>query len=166
MSGTGTGNGGIVPTGPGAQSLLRSVVLLVSGGLTMMIVTWLNSRGFATTDMTFLGYTVSPTLLIGTAVFTTISGIAAAIWGYLKGTKIGQLLDHQQMVGVQAGMNLAASGNMIMVQKPDGATVPLPVTSDSAKEIVKTYAPTPPDADPVVVTQGLNLESLKESKQP
>lgn len=147
----------------GTESLIRSAILVGSALVTGIILAWLNAHGFTTTDITFLGYTISPDTLIGGAVFTTLSTIAAAVWGWLRGTQIGQVFEQHEVAAVQAGINLATAGQAITVVTTQGNRVPLPVTPATAKEIVQNFGPHMPA--PVVSeeqrTRDLNLEQLK-----
>lgn len=99
----------LIPSNPGLDSVIRSVIIAVSAGLTTMALTWLNSKGFATTDLTFLGVTVSPSVLIGGAIFSGVAGLAGAVWGWLKGTRVGKAIADTQLTGVRAGIAVQAS---------------------------------------------------------
>src|ERR1700744_3946084 len=71
----------------------------------------------------------------------TITVIGPAAWGVY--VSICHVLETRKKVtqAVNAGLNLAASGQMMTVQTTEGAVVPVPANTETAAEIVKTFAP-------------------------
>lgn len=128
-------------TTPGTDSIIRSVTIAISSIITGIILAWLNSKGFATTDITFLGQTISPSVLIGTAVFTTMLGLVSGVWGWLRGSQVGRIITTHEVAAVNAGMALADSGQMKRMGTGTGVSVPVLATADTAKEIIKNFAP-------------------------
>ena len=130
---------------PAVDSLIRSGLIAAAVALTTMILTWLNSKGFAKTDIVFLGQTISPSVLIGGAVFTTLVAAASAVWGWLKGTQIGQVVSDAHLVGVQAGVVLqrkaiAFAGPTEPIET--AAIDPAQITHADAKAAIAALPPT------------------------
>lgn len=120
---------------PGLDSLIRSGVIAASGVVTGLIVTWLGAHGFTDPNLT---------LLIGTAVFTTLLAGAAMIWGWIKASQIGHLLTETKIAGITAGINLTASGAATTTTNTSGQTIPAPVTASTADTIIRNFGPSTP----------------------
>lgn len=145
-----------VPTitgNPMYDSLVRSVLLALSAGITAWIVTWLTAHKIVDPNLN---------VLIGGAVLTTLSTIAMVVWGMIAGSRVNQVIAVKQTQAVQAGINMTVSGAALghdgktIVSVNDGSTPPLPVTPETAKEIVKNFGP-----DEHAITEALNASQLK-----
>lgn len=118
---------------PKLNALLTSVSNLIKLGGAALAAKGLISPGIASDIEIWSGLV----LVVGPLVWD--------VWNAVQG------LRKAKAVGVQAGINLTASGqavdsegNAISRYAPD-ATPPKPVTLESAAEIVKTYGPAPAD---------------------
>jgi hypothetical protein len=71
----------------------------------------------------------------------SIMVVGPAAWGVW--TAFQRVLDKRDAVtnAVQAGLNLAATGNMLTCETPTGVVIPVPVSHQSAAEIVKDFGP-------------------------
>lgn len=121
---------------PGLDSLIRSGLVAASTGLTVWALGYLTEHGFSNDP--------NLALLISGMIGATVLGIATALWGWLKGSRIGQFIASKQAQAVMAGINLAASGNATTTINTQGDRVPTPVTPASAKEIIKNFGPETP----------------------
>lgn len=143
---------------PGLDSLIRSALVALSTGLTVWSMGYLTEHGF--------GNDPNIALLISGMIGATVLGLATALWGWLKGSRIGQVIASKEAVAVMAGINLAASGNATTTINTDGNRVPTPVTAATTQEIIKNFGPetpppvlgkpTPPGVDEQAETRRLN----------
>ena len=67
--------------------------------------------------------------------------IGPAAWGVW--VAFNRVMEKRDAVtnAVQAGLNLAATGNMLTCETPTGTVIPVPVTHQTAAEIVKDFGP-------------------------
>lgn len=163
-----TTNPSIDTGNPGLNSLVWRAIIGGSGVLTGVIMGWLNGRGFATTDITILGQTISPAVLVGGAVLSTLVTGFGLFWGWFKGTQLGKKIEGIKIAGVTAGMNMTIAGSALAVATPGGALVPQPVTAASANDIIKNFSTTTPvlgqatpgNANEVAITDALNAAQI------
>lgn len=126
------------------DSLIRSIIIGVSGIATGAAVGWLNREGFHDPNLT---------MLVGGAVFGLVASIAGGAWGVWQHIRSKQIVTNEIVPqAVEAGIKLARSEEL----KIDKTGIPVPVTPESAAEIVKNFAPIPPvvPAAPVLKAVG------------
>lgn len=109
---------------PGLDSLIRSGLIAVSSAGTAVIWTWLNAHGFKDPNIN---------LMISGAIFAALLALVGAIWGWLKGTQVGQVIASKELIAVQAGMASMASAA--------GLQTPVSVGHEGAQRIIATFAP-------------------------
>lgn len=153
---TGTGSGGVIPTVTGNStydSLIRSVLLALSAAITAAIVTWLSAHKIVDPNLN---------VLIGTAVLAMLSTAAMAAWGAVAGARVQQTIAVKETAAVQAGINMTVAGQALAfdgktsVSVNDGSTPPMPVTPQTAKEIIKNFGPAEK-----TITDALNAAQLE-----
>lgn len=120
-------------TNPSLNALLVSISNLLKLGGVALASKGLISPGIASD------------LEIWSGVILVVGPLVWDVWNAIQGLRKGKA------VGVQAGINLTASGQAVDSQGAPisrfaaDATPPKPVTLESAAEIVKTYGPAPAD---------------------
>lgn len=143
---------------PKWDGLLDKGIIFIGAIATGWIIGYLKRNGWYDSDYE---------ALISADVVTFVGSVAFIIYSFIKGSRIGQLLDKTQVDGVVAGINLVATGNAIAHATGSGEIVPAPVTTESAKVIVDNFGTqvgmpvlgkaTDPNAVPEVVTAQLNV---------
>lgn len=114
---------------PAVDSLIRNGLTAASASLSAVILTWLNAHGFNDPNLN---------LMLSGIIFAVLVALAGLAWGYLKGTELDSLIEAKQTEGVNAGMQLAASGQMLTMETPLGVA-PIPATTASAKAIIQNF---------------------------
>lgn len=134
---------------PALDGLILKGLMAGSAAIAGVIITWLNAHGFSDPNLN---------LMLSGAVLSVLAMIATAIWGWIN-SKVAQAK------GVQAGMNLAFAGGAIMHGAGNGLSIPVPVTTTTASEIVKQFGDVKVAvADEPALTEKLNQTSRILSK--
>lgn len=120
----------VVTGNPKVDAIIRYALVAACGAMTGVIMTWLNAHGFNDPNLN---------LMISGAVASVIGGAVLALWGVIRASKIEAIVQFREAIGVQAGMNLAAAGQMEVTEQA-GAVVPVPVTVQSAQQIIAQHA--------------------------
>lgn len=116
-----------------------SVTAIFSSVRSLLIVlgTMLAGKGMTDTGLYFWVETIAGSIMV----------VGPAAWGVYNA--ITTFIENRKKVtqAVQAGVNLAVTGNALMRNTGNGMATPVPVTTASAKAIIKEFS------DPVVVKQ-------------
>jgi hypothetical protein len=101
------------------------------------------------------GYDV-PT--IATILFGALATLAASAWAWIN----SHTSQNKLAAAVQAGVNLATAGKSLTVKNYDGTVSPLPVTPESAAEIIKNFGNVKVKvADEPALTDRLNASQVR-----
>lgn len=110
---------------PKKDRLIRSGLLVVSGGMTAWIVAWLKARGYSDPNID---------LLVSGAVFSALVAAATIVWGWISGKNTEAAAVQVLRDGVAAGIAHAEDASVPTVP-------PAAVSPKVAEDIVAAYAP-------------------------